>query len=177
MKRKLVAGIALLALTCAPAAASAQTSAHNGFSMGLILGDPTGLTLRNGLGDSDAVQAHFGWSSYPGDAMAVMADWTRDAWDFLHGSPSVALLFYFGVGGKLQSFTGRYYTYDRKHERRLPDDSHFGLGVRGLVGLRMPFRKAPFDLFLELAPIGIIFVPNAGAYYDADLALGARYRF
>ena len=45
-------------------------------------------------------------------------------------------------------------------------------------GLRVPFAKAPFDLFLELAPIGfIVVVPDPGILYDIDLAIGFRYRF
>ena len=58
------------------------------------------------------------------------------------------------------------------------DRSHFGLGLRGLVGLRVPFRTAPFDLFFEIAPAGVTFVvPDTGVYFDVDAAIGFRYRF
>jgi hypothetical protein len=168
----------LFALSLAPAAAGAEAPAQNGFSMGLVLGDPTGLTLRGGLGESNAIQAHFGLSPFPGDAVTVMVDWTYDAYDFLRDNPSAALLFYFGGGGKAEWFTGKYYYYEHDHEKGFSDQSHFGLGGRGVLGLRASFRKAPVDLFLELAPIGIIFVvPDPGVYYDIDLALGVRYRF
>jgi hypothetical protein len=175
MKQVIVAGGVLLALALAPSAASAQ---DNGFSMGFILGDPTGFTLRSGLGERSAFQAHFGFSPFPGDAVAAMVDWTHDVWDFLRGNPNASLLFYFGIGGKAEWFTGKYYVYEYNHHHSFPDQSHFGLGVRGLVGLRVYFRKAPFDLFFELAPVGIIFVvPDPGAYYDIDFAIGGRWRF
>jgi len=178
MRYVFVAGVLLFALTLTPAAASAQAPAQNGLSMGLVLGDPTGFTLRSGLDERDAIQAHFGFSLFPGDAAAVMVDWTHDAWDFLRDNPSASLLFYFGIGGKAEWFTGRYYAYEYDHHHYFPDRSHFGLGARGLVGLRVSFVKAPFDLFFELAPVGVMFVvPDPGAYYDIDLALGARYRF
>jgi len=173
------AGALLLAMTLAPAAAGAQqVAAQNGFSLGLILGDPTGITLRSGLDERSAIQAHFGYSPFPGDAVAVMVDWTYDAWNFLRNNPSAGLMFYFGAGGKAEWFTSNYFAYGYDHPRGYSDRSHFGLGARGLVGLRVPFRKAPFDLFVELAPIGVIVVvPNPGAYYDIDFAIGARCRF
>ena len=161
-----------------PAPASAESHGDDGFSLGLILGDPSGLTLRGGIGGPNAIQAHFGFSPLPGDALAVMVDWTYDAWDFLADNKTAGLKFFFGVGGKGEWFTGKYFIY--KHDKHLVayDDSYFGLGLRGVVGLRAPFRKAPFDLFFELAPVGVTFVvPDGGVYYDFDAAIGFRYRF
>jgi len=178
MRRVLVAGFLVFALTLASAAASAQAPAQNGLSMGLVLGDPTGFTLRTGLTERSALQAHLGFSPFPGDAMAAMVDWTYDVWDFLRDNPDVKLPLYFGIGGKAQWFTGQYYAYEYDHQHRFPDLWHFGLGVRGLVGLRASLVNAPFDLFFELAPLGIlVVVPNPGFYYDVDVAIGARYRF
>jgi hypothetical protein len=107
-----------------------------------------------------------------------MVDWTHDAWDFLRGNPNLSLLLFFGLGGKAEWFTGRYFAYRYNDQNSFPDQSHFGLGARGLVGVRASFLRAPFDLFFELAPIGIIFVvPDPGVYYDIDLAVGGRFRF
>ncbi|MFH1529996.1 MAG: hypothetical protein ABIK09_04570 [Pseudomonadota bacterium] len=169
----------LVAVTLVPDGARAAEHPQDGFSMGFVLGDPSGLTLRGGIGERMAIQAHFGFSPFPGDAVAVMVDWTYDAWDLLKGNSTASLYLFFGIGAKGQWFTGRYYAYHDKHyDHYLADQSHFGLGVRGLLGLRASFRKAPIDIFFELAPIGIIFVvPDAGVYYDIDAALGLRYRF
>jgi len=155
-----------------------QAAAQDGFSMGLVLGDPSGFTLREGLDERNAVQAHFGFSPFPGDAVAAMVDWTRDGGNFLPDNPSASLLFYYGVGGKIEWFTGNYYVYEYDHHHSFPDQTHFGLGVRGLAGLRTSFHKAPLDLFFELSPVGfLLVVPNPGTYYDLDFALGVRYRF
>jgi hypothetical protein len=176
MKTVFVAVSVLWALILAPAAATADSPSQNGFSMGVVLGDPTGLTLRSGLDERNAIQASLGFSPFPGDAMAAVVDWTHDAWNFLRDTPDAALLFYFGVGGKAQWFLGNYYAYG--NHQVFSDRSHFGLGVRGLVGLRASFANAPFDLFFEMVPLGLIFVvPDAGAYFDFDVALGGRYRF
>ncbi|MDD5224144.1 MAG: hypothetical protein PHE84_09145 [bacterium] len=180
MKHLLVAGVLLFALTIVPAAAGAQTPVQNGFSLGVVLGDPTGFTLRAGFGERNAVQAHFGFGFFPGDSMVAMVDWTHDTGgDLLRDNPTALLRFYFGVGGKAEWFTGRYYAYRPSREYSFYNDqSYAGFGARGLVGLRLSFREAPIDLFLELAPVGVIFlVPDPAAFYDPDFALGVRFRF
>jgi hypothetical protein len=150
----------------------------NGFSLGVILGDPTGLTLRGGIGARNAIQAHFGFSPFPGSGLVAGVDWTFDAWDFLRENPTAGLLFYFGFGAKGEWFTGHYFVYRHDGRRSFADNRHFGIGLRSVVGLRAPFRKAPFDVFFELAPGGVMFVlPGPGIYYDFDLAVGFRYRF
>jgi hypothetical protein len=171
----LVAGAAGLA----PSEASARGGDLNGFSLGLVLGDPSGLTLRGGLDERNAIQAAIGFSPIPGGAVAVMVDWTYDAWDFLRNNRTASLLFYFGLGAKAEWFTGHYWLYGGRWNRGwTAGDSHFGLGLRGLVGLRLAFRNAPFDLFFEIAPVGVtLVVPDTGAFYDFDAAIGFRYRF
>lgn len=161
-----------------PAAPGANTAKVSGVSLGIILGDPTGLTLRVGLTERNALQAHFGFSPFPGSAVVGELDWTYDAWNFLRNNSTAELLFYFGAGGKMEWLTGDYYAYEYNHRHDIPDRSHFGLGIRALLGLRTVFLKAPFDLFFEVAPLGILFVvPNPGVYYDFDAAIGFRYRF
>jgi hypothetical protein len=178
MKKILGAGVLLLVLCLTPTVAFAEDNPANGMSAGFILGDPTGITLRQGLVGGNAVQLHLGFSPFPGDAVAAMVDWTFDVWDIFRDNSSLSLPIYVGLGAKAQWFTGQYYIYDYHGQRRFPDLLHFGLGARGLVGLRASLRQAPIDLFMELAPLGVIFiVPNPGIYYDADFGLGARFRF
>ena len=170
--------ILALYIGLAPATARATSGDASGFSLGLILGDPSGVTLRNGFGAHSAIQAHLGFSAFPGDGIVVMVDWTYDAWDLMAKNRTAALWFFFGAGAKGAWFTGRYFYYKHQGRHSFSDRSHFGLGARGLVGLRLAFRNSPFDLFLEVAPIGLmVVVPNAAAYYDFDAALGFRYRF
>jgi hypothetical protein len=169
---------ALLATSAGTTLAPSSATAKEGFSLGMILGDPSGLTLRGGVGGPHAIQAHFGFGFFPGDAVTTVVDWTYDAWDFLRGNSTASLVFYFGLGGKLMWFTGRHFTYERNKKTYFDDYSHFGFGFQGLVGLRAVFRRAPFDVFFELAPMGLtVVVPDPGAYYDLDCAIGFRYRF
>ena len=166
----------LCALTLSPTAADASASDRDAFSLGFVLGEPTGFTLRSGLGDGSAVQAHFGVDHFHGGGMSAMVDWTYDAYDFLQRSRGAGLLFYLGLGGQADFFGHGYHDYDHGHGH-YHDDGHFALGVRGLLGLRASFRP-PFDLFLEVAPVSLLFdVADSYAYYDVDVALGARFRF
>lgn len=176
---RLLCGTAL-ALTCAlilaPGAASARVD-KDAFSLGFILGEPTGLTLRAGLGDGSAIQGHLGFDHFRGGGTSAMLDWTYDAYDFMRRGRG-GLLFYVGIGGQAEFFDHGYRDgwYDgRRHDYY--DDDHLGIGVRGLAGLRASFVP-PFDVFLELAPVGLMFdVTDGYAYWDVDLALGARFRF
>ena len=167
MKWLLGAATALVcASTLVPATASARVD-QDAFSLGFILGEPTGLTLRAGLGDGSAIQGHLGFDHFRGGGTAAMLDWTYDAYDFLRRGRG-GLLFYVGIGGQVEFFDrGRHYY----------DHDHVGIGVRGLAGLRASFVP-PFDVFLELAPVGLMFdVTDGYAYWDVDLALGVRFRF
>ncbi len=167
-----------LCIGFAPATAHATSGDASGFSLGLILGDPTGVTLRGGIGDHSAIQAHFGFSAFPGHGLVAMVDYTYDAWDLMAKNQTAALWFFFGAGAKGAWFTGKYFYYKHQGRHSFPDRSYFGLGARGLAGLRLAFRNSPFDLFLEVAPIGfMVVVPHAAAYYDFNAALGFRYRF
>jgi hypothetical protein len=175
---KWMCGAAALVFVCtlAPAAASARVD-QDAFSLGFVLGEPTGLTLRKGLGDASAIQGHLGFDHFHGGGTTAILDWTYDAADLIGGRSRGALLFYLGLGGKADWFAHGYYEDWYDGHRRYYEDGHLGLGMRGLLGLRASFRP-PVDVFLELAPVGLMFdVDDGYAYYDVDLALGARFRF
>lgn len=138
------------------------------FGFGLILGEPTGITLKGDAGGSNAWDLAVG-SSWFGN-LRIHGDylWNVDAF----GSRKAGL--YFGLGAALgigrgngvfiKGEKGKWYYYD--------DKDAFALGVRGVAGINgMPF-KAPVELFLEVAPlIGLTPVTGLGT----DVALGIRY--
>ena len=144
----LVAGVLLFTLALAPIAARAQAQAKNGLSVGPIMADPTGVTLRGGLDERNAIPAH---PRVTGDAVNNDAAW-------------------FTGRDQLQE-------YDRHHDVPHQSNLGLGMRG-GAVGVRTSFVMGPFDLFFDLAPVGGTFiVPNPVTYYDIDLALGARLRF
>jgi len=180
MRHLFAAALLLFVLTFAPDVAISQATIQDCYSIALVQGDPTSVTLRGGLGQREAFLAHFGFRPFPDNTAEAINGWTDDAWDFLQqflrGDPSARLLFY--VDGETEWLMSEYFAYEYEYNRKhnLSEQSHFGLGVQGLSWAFGPsFLKAPFDLFF-LVPVGVVFVvPKPDLYYD--LALGARYRF
>lgn len=151
-RRVLVLVLLLLTLGAAPAWAEGRRGGRLG--VGLILGEPTGLTGELRLGSRNAIDAAFGIDALEGGGAYVHADFLLLLPDLLRGG-AVALSPYLGVGALV--FGG---------------DVH--VGGRVPFGLALEFRTAPLQLFLEVAP-RLVLVP------DVDLgiggALGFRYYF
>lgn len=138
------------------------------FGFGLILGEPTGLTLKGDAGGSNAWDLAVG-SSWFG-SLRIHGDylWNVNAFSSrkagLYFGLGAALGFGRGKGIFIKGERGSWYYYD--------DEDAFALGVRGVAGINgMPFN-APVELFLEVAPlVGLTPVTGLGT----DVALGIRY--
>jgi hypothetical protein len=155
MKKIFLLSLALLSLTAAlPRAASAAR-----FGLGLILGDPTGISAKLWMTQRTALDGCFGWSF--GDN-----GFTRIHVDYLWHSPirvdEGRLWCHYGVGGAM-------WLGNRHHT-----DDDLGLGARGVLGLEYQFRRSPFSLFGEVAPTMNI-VP--GGWFDMEGGAGFRFYF
>ncbi len=135
---------------------SAPARADRGaFGLGLILGQPTGVTGAFGLSDHTAIDG------------AIGLGWIDDRDFYLHvefdyflptlvRGGAVDLSAYLGIGG-----------YFYAH-----NDPAFG--ARAPFGLSLDFHNAPIEIFLEAALL-LNIVP--GADLDIRGALGFRYYF
>ena len=133
MKKFTLLALVLLSLHAAvPQPASAAR-----FGLGLLVGDPTGLSWKLWATRRTALDGCLGWSF--GDH-----GFTRVHVDYLWHSPirtdGGRLWFHYGLGGAM--WLG--------HRSRHADD--LGLGVRGVLGLEYQFRRSPFSIFGEAAP-------------------------
>ena len=126
------------------------------FGIGVVLGEPSGVTGKYWLSGNTAVDGAFGYSF--GDRYRVSADYVVhvDAFE----SPEFPL--YYGVGGAISGDRG-YITKSRSGD--------FALGVRGVIGVSYLFKSAPLDAFLEVAPI-IFIAPPLGL--SMDFCFGLR---
>ena len=151
----LVAATVLMTASAAlPADSAAQDS---GFGLGLVVGDPTGVSLKGFLSDRIALDGAVGFGFLGGDHLYAHADflWNQPLRQFERAS----MLLHFGVGPKLGLALG---------------DDALWLGARAPVGLTFGFERVPVDVFVEVAA-GLWIVPATD--FDLDAAAGARWFF
>ena len=113
---------------------SAAGTAQEGFGIGIIIGEPTGISFKNWLSPTRAVDGAAAWSFGGEDALHLHADY------LFHNSnlarvESGKLLLYYGLGARL----------------KLQDQSRFG--VRIPFGVAYLLEASPLDFFLEIVPI------------------------
>ncbi len=108
--------------------------AGQGFGIGVIVGEPTGISFKNWLTTNTAVDGGAAWSFEGKDAFHLHADYLFHN-DKLTEVEKGKLLFYYGLGARL----------------KLQDKSR--LGVRIPLGVDYLLQETPLDFFLEIVPI------------------------
>ena len=155
----------LLLIAASPSAARAQPAGGD-FGLGIIIGDPTGLSGKGFVSETNAIDFAVGFGFIGGDHLHVHADYL---WHFdIKRWSSAQLDLHLGVGPKL----GMHFHDDGPGRGR--DDDWVGIGARGPFGLTMRFFEAPFDIFVEIAA-GLWIVPDPD--FDLDAAIGGRFWF
>jgi hypothetical protein len=138
------------------------------FGLGIIIGEPTGLSAKLWVSPATAFDFGLGWS-VGGDRIShynggfdggsrihLHMDYLWHWFDAIHSSERFPL--YIGVGGRINTGAG----YDAS------------AAVRGVFGIAWLPRQVPIDVFLELVP-SLQVVPSTG--FGIDAGLGARYFF
>jgi hypothetical protein len=164
--------IALFVAVAAPAHADQPDASSGGvekgaFGIGLIIGEPTGISARLYLSDTTAVQAALG-SAFIGGGLQIHADYVWHPW-ILEQREGFALVAYAGPGARLI-----YYDQGR-------DGSGFvAIGARGVGGIVFDFTEVPLDVFVEVA--GVVEMrlgegEDRGVGLGINAGAGARYYF
>jgi hypothetical protein len=138
------------------AEAAAVSPAKGLFGIGVVLGEPSGVSGKYWLSKYRAVDGAFGYS---------FGDRFRFSMDYLVHTDALLsedFSFYYGIGGAISGGRG----YIAK-----PRPGDFALGARGVIGVSHFFKRAPLDAFLELAPI-IFIAPPLGL--SMDFCFGIR---
>lgn len=155
----------LLALAAPPASGADEIEVRtddgaHGFGLGVVVGEPTGLSLALRPNDHNAVQAHVSWSVVRG-AARMSVDYLQTVVIVGTDGP-VSLPVYVGVGPTI-GFDGP------------PpwQDAPF-LGARIPIGITMIPERVPVELFGELAPVLYVVPETAGGL---EGVLGARFYF
>jgi hypothetical protein len=130
--------------------------AKNTFGIGVIVGEPTGLSLKSWLSQRDAFDVALAWDFHPYDMIHVHADYLLHNFSLIPVTQG-QMPVYFGIGG----FVG-------------VGDVEPGLGFRIPFGVSYIFSPAPVDVFLELVPALRLIT---GTHFDFQGGIGVRYWF
>lgn len=125
------------------------------FGLGIVLGQPTGITAKYWLGVRSSIDGAVAWSFVHNGSLYLHADYQHYVFD-IAATQSGRLGFFLGLGGRVL----------------FADD--FNLGVRVPLGLIYLFSGVPLDLFLEVAPV-LELLPATVA--SGGAAVGLRYYF
>ncbi|MGE5180707.1 MAG: hypothetical protein ACM31C_01530 [Acidobacteriota bacterium] len=167
-----LAVVVLLAALAAPARADDEQPAEKGrpaekgtFGVGIILGEPTGVTAKLYLKDDQAVQGAIG-SAFINVGLQAHADYVFHPW-ILQDKDSFVLPVYLGPGLRVIDYSGSGTV-----------KSHLALGIRGVIGLLFDFKNVPLDAFIEVAGVPEYdFGTNKGFGVALNVGAGVRYYF
>lgn len=134
------------------------------FGLGLIFGEPTGVSARLYVKDDQAVQAAIGLA-FIGAGIHGHVDYVFHPY-ILATRSSFVLPVYIGPGVRaIQYRDGR-------------EANYFAFGARGVVGILFDFTKIPLDAFVEVAGV-IEYRTRDGDHFGGaiNVGAGARYYF
>lgn len=130
----------------------AQAQSQGGTGLGIIIGNPTGISLKVWPGGNMAFDAAAAWSFSGKGYLQVHGDFLFHNYNLLDPQFPV----YYGVGAVVGI------------------SSDIVLGARVPVGITHLFSGAPLDVFLEVVP-RLNLIPNTN--FNVDAAIGVRYYF
>lgn len=171
---RFVLALAIATGIAAPAHADTDDSGRGAdkgtFGVGIILGEPTGITAKLYLEDDRAVQAAIG-SAFISGGFSGSADYVFHPY-ILQSRPSFVLPVYVGPGVRLIDYTSG------RSDAAGNNTSAFALGVRVVGGLLFDFKAVPLDAFIEVAPVfEYEFGSGGGAAIKFNAGAGVRYYF
>lgn len=155
----LVAGLTLAGVVFAQKDVRVEDKA---LGIGVMVGEPTGISLKRWISEDRAVDAGIAWSFSGNDSLHVHADYLFHRFDLTQTTELRGRFpLYFGVGGRIK-VKGDKHDHDTK------------AGVRIPFGMSYLFDDAPIELFGEIVPV-LDLVPDTDL--DLNAAIGARFYF
>lgn len=132
-------------------------SQDKGFGLGVILGEPTGISGKYWVDNEHALDFGLAYSFvHPNKTFSLHGDYLLHLPNLIKSSYRFPV--YYGFGARI----------------------HFGnkdgntLGARGVIGILWMHDSLPIDAFIELAPVFNLF-PETSLHFD--FAIGGRYYF
>lgn len=161
--KQLAVGI-LISLCAVQVASAAQSGlGKRGLGLGIILGEPTGLSVKKWVDKETAIDGAAAWAFAGSGSFQIHADYLKHVYNVIDPAGIGGRLpFYFGVGGRVKFHD----------ERNRSTDTRVGLRIP--LGLTYLPDNAPFDLFFEIVPI-LDATPSTDVRLNA--AIGGRFYF
>jgi hypothetical protein len=175
-----------LGLALVPAAAAAQSS-ESPFGLGLIVGDPFGLTAKLWLGPHDALQANLGWRTaiygtayyydvWQPNAPYFSLDWVHHShWARSYGD-RVHFGGYIGIGGGVTWLPGSDTPYYDVFGNQVVTKSAIEPALRVPIGLDLEYQYAHIETFVEAVPM-IALIVNDSSVWVEDIMVDLGFRF
>lgn len=163
--------VLLAVLLAAPARFSRafDQPGHSGYGLGLMLGEPTGVSLKRYLPGGGGWDAYVGFAYGPG--VRFGGDWLWTLGNLAHNQ-DVSFDAYAGAGLLLGTFSGP--CGGGFINNSCNGDLYFGGRVP--IGVEAIFRRAPVSIGLEIAP-GFGIVPPSRSGLLLDLLFAIRFLF
>lgn len=124
--------------------------------VGLMIGNPTGISGKYWLDDNKAIDAGLGASFGNHTDFSIHSDYLLHKENQFYFNEVYALDLYYGIGGRME----------------FADEIE--LGARVPVGIVHEIKEKSADVFAEVAPV-LDFIGREGV--ELNLALGTRYYF
>ena len=125
------------------------------FGVGVILGEPAGVSLKKWLGEKTALDGALAWSFAKNGAFHLHADYLVHDFSLIRIKKG-KLPIYYGIGARIKS------------------DKDFTVSVRLPIGISYLFEKAPIDIFFEVALL-LDIIPGSKIWLN--YGIGFRYYF
>lgn len=135
---------------------SAESQASKKYGLGVIAGQPSGLSGRYVLNNSNSIDAALSWRLGDAGYFGAFADYLFDNAHTLK-LDNLSFPVHYGAGVGLGV-----------------GDSFTAVGVRVPAGLSYYFQEQPIQAFFELAA-SLLLVPETN--FDVEAFIGARYYF
>jgi len=145
--------LGMIALACL----NIPVFAQHDFGLGIIVGEPTGLSGKLWLGKTTAIDGAVAWSFEGEDAFHLHMDYLLHSFDLIRVDKG-KLPLYYGIGGRIK--------FDEEDNARV--------GLRIPVGLEYIFTGERVDIFLEIVPL-LDLIPDTD--FSLNGGIGVRYFF
>jgi len=130
---------------------------EKGFGLGVVIGDPTGVSAKLVMSQQSALQFGFSLTDrFKGNRALMSLDYLWHDFGLIRSTERFPV--YYGVGGALSTGGG----------------GEAALGVRGVFGVAWLSRPAPIDVFFQVVPT-VIVVPASS--FGIGAGIGIRFFF